>query len=232
MKKTVFEFGLILAITASTGLAYTSNAAFTWNPTGPTSVSAGSNFSETLQLQITGATPTQITGFDLILEGATVQGGKNISGDFAVTGTSSPLTSAGWIPAGIPTFPETLTSGNSDHPGFSQNADNLGYAGPPAQPASNYSSPTSIETLTLSIAPNTPAGTYTFETTGVYQTPAGGTTARFSDITNSGDPNSPYQIAPATFTITVVPEPATWSLFVLGAIATFGLTVWRSRCTS
>ena len=222
MKKTALILTLSLAAMVSSGLAqYTSNAAFSWNPAGPTSVSAGSSFGETLNLQITGSPPTQFSGFDLILES-----GNAPSSDFAVTAATSPLQGQGWNFIGTSGFPDTLTTANSDHSGFVQNQQDLGFAGPPAQADSNYSSATAIATYTLSIAPGTPAGTYTFESTGFYASTAGGNTTRFSDVS---DGTNTLKVAPATFTITVVPEPATWSLFGLGALGAFGLNLLRAR---
>jgi PEP-CTERM motif len=63
------------------------------------------------------------------------------------------------------------------------------------------------------------AGTYTLESTI-----GGSRPSEQSDTSFTG-----HDFPESTFTITVVPEPATWSLFGLGAIGAFGLNLWRTR---
>jgi PEP-CTERM motif len=224
MKKTTFIVLLGLAGIVTSGLA---SPSFSWSTASFSNVTPGNGacpgpncVTDTLNLQITGNTPANITGFDLILESSNAP-----SGDFKITANTVP---SGWTPAG--TFGnETLTTGASDHSGFVQNPDNLGAAAPNAVPASSFSSPAMLDTLTLMVLAGTPAGTYVFRTTPSYTKIGGGTTTRFSDVTNAGDPNSPYMITPATFTITVVPEPATMSLMGLGALGSLGLNILRRK---
>jgi PEP-CTERM motif len=83
--------------------------------------------------------------------------------------------------------------------------------------------------LTLQIAANTPAGVYTISTTtinspgGTFHT-AGANPSEITDGAFAG-----HQVVTETYTITVVPEPATWSLFGLGGIGSVGLTWLRAR---
>jgi PEP-CTERM motif len=221
MKKTALILTLTLVGWVTQSVFATNT--FSWAPSTQ-SVAAGGTFNVTLSLQVTSSPPSQVIGFDTILEALTTQNATNISGDFAVTVDVS--NQAAWTTrSGTPTFPQTLTTANSDHSGFVQNSTNLGWNGDPVA-SSTFSSAQSIATLTLSVAPGTPAGTYTFQTTGDYTAIGGGASSRFSDIS---DGSTIYHMTPATFTITVVPEPATWSLFGLGALGAFGLNLLRAR---
>lgn len=80
-----------------------------------------------------------------------------------------------------------------------------------------------VDTLTFTPSPSTPTGVYDF-----FVTSGGVNDAQGTYIANTSDANFDVNSTP-TFTITVVPEPATWSLFSLGALGSFGLTFLRSR---
>ncbi|SRR5260370_6387265 len=81
-----------------------------------------------------------------------------------------------------------------------------------------------FETLNFTLAPNTPVGTYTF------MVGAGGTgdAAQGSFIDNSSNTGFSVNSEP-TFTITVVPEPATLSLLGLSGLGSLGLNILRRR---
>ena len=86
-----------------------------------------------------------------------------------------------------------------------------------ATPFSNLA----LETLTLSVGTAVPLGTYTFSTTTSAN--SGGFYSRVSDTGGNV-----YEITGAgTFAITVVPEPSTWALGLLGGAA--GMIAMRRR---
>ena len=100
------------------------------------------------------------------------------------------------------------------------NASDLGATTPPnTSVASNNSY--FVATLTLKINPGTPNGTYTISTTTLASN-GGPKTSTVGD-TNFQRHNLPA----ATYTITVVPEPATLSLLGLSGLGSLGLTYLR-----
>jgi len=73
-----------------------------------------------------------------------------------------------------------------------------------------------VSTLTFNLA-GAPVGSYTLETTLSPPT----------SVSNSS--GNPFTLSQATYLITVVPEPPTWSLIVLGGLGSFGLNSLRRK---
>jgi len=222
MKKTA-----LLVIVGLAGLlAQSAWATIDFTVTNPSqNVSPGSGtFTETLQLSITTTTPASAQGYDTVFEALASQNGGITNGQFNVTGATQPGSGAasGWIRIASGTDP--LTSVGSDHSGFVQTAADEGAAGDNSAPqtATTPFSNLQLLTYTFSYSGLTLGQTYNFQTT-LQSTSAN----KFSDVTNTSG-TFPAD-SRALFSITVVPEPATWSLFGLGAVGAFGLNLFRAR---
>jgi PEP-CTERM motif len=127
---------------------------------------------------------------------------------------------------GTATFNKT---GDANNSGFTLTSMDVGDNAPAASAAPVASSGTTtipFETLNFTLASNTPVGTYTF------MVGAGGTAdaAQGSFIDNSSNTQFSVNSEP-TFTITVVPEPATLSLLGLSGLGSLGLNILRRRRT-
>jgi hypothetical protein len=118
-------------------------------------------------------------------------------------------------PQSSPTYPVAIVPGGD--------ASDLGATTP-----TGTSVPTNasyfVATITLQIAPNTPAGTYTISTTDINSNTDHSKTSTIGDTTFTR-----HNLAATTYTITVVPEPATLSLLALSGLGSFGLNLLRRR---
>lgn len=230
MKKAIFILTIALA-----GLLGQSAWATNSFSTDQSIYSAAPGQSVQIQMLVTanGSTPTFITGTDITLQALKNQNSvSDISNLFTVTDQTM---AAGWTSANAIDWPnyndggpygsDALTASHSTHGSqYVETSVDLGGA-----PSSQKNTPFSnfrFETLTLTIAANAPAGTYNFDTAA----PSGTNDGHGSHI-SSGSPNNPYYIPDqqAMFQITVVPEPATISLFGLGALGAVGIGLIRAR---
>ena len=221
----------ILAILSVMGLLSQSAwATIDFTVTNPSqNVSAGSGtFTETLQLTVTqSSNPSNVQGYDAVFEALQSQNGGIASGQFNITGATAPSIGApsGWIR--IASGTDALTLIGSDHSGFVQTAQDEGFAGDNSAPQTATTPFTNLQlaTYTFSYSGLTAGQTYNFQTTLQSTSPN-----KFTDVTNS-IATFPAD-SRALFSITVpgaIPEPATWSLFGLGALSTFGLNLLRVR---
>ena len=160
--------------------------------------------------------PTVVSAFDLFLESSSL----NANNNFSIT---SRVLGAPGTNAGTPTFPDLLSTSTSDHAGFAQNRSDQG-----AFFNADQNAPAVLVTLTLQVDANTPNGNYTFSTTSSDTNTEPKATLVFGGP-NTGDDFNQFSVAPASFTINVVPEPAAWALVVVGVTMLAGSGRMRRR---
>jgi hypothetical protein len=193
------------------GLAYATDSISILN-TGNTSsgsYAAGSSF--TLNMNLTGTNPPDVSGmngFSLWL----APGSSAWNSFFTVTGKTAGSTFADQNQPLVGGGDAIVATGNTNDLGYTVN-------GASVADGSYFGGSLQI-TIGNSVAP----GVYTIHTTA-----AADNNAKQTEISDGGF-NSRF-VASSTYTITVtaVPEPATWSLFGLGGVASVGLTLLRSR---
>jgi len=203
---------ILTAIAALGLLAQSAFAQYTFSASPTSQTASGGVFSVTISLQDTGSTvATNAAAFDLYIATAAAN-----SGLFKITSVTGQgvWTSSG--PGAV--FPDTLSTAAAS--GFVRNGADMGFSATSVQ-TGPFTQP--IELMNFSYT--APAGTYVFSTTTTAN--AG---AFFSDVSNSN--GDVVEGTAGTFTITIVPEPTTWSLLGLGGLAAVGMSVLRRRRAS
>lgn len=213
MKKLLLAL-LVTGLVASSAFSQ-GTAVVAWTNQSATIVNPGQSFNITFSLQ-SGINPNLlvVSGFDLFIE----SNNANVDGNFSITARS--LVSTG-TNADTPTYPDTLTTAGSSESGFAENQHDQGVFFDTDQNV-----PTDLLTLTILVGANAPAGTYTFVNSN--STNGGKETLIFGGASTADDLNQ-YSVNQASFQISVVPEPATWSLLGLGGVGALGMTMLRRR---
>jgi hypothetical protein len=227
MKKTITLTVGCLLLTA--GLTFNINAAvdpnahinlFAGGTTSQTSlaVAAGSTFSLDSYIQFTGFTST---GLSYWLEASSALAPhltlttesyfQNWTG--SQTGTNSAFAGTAGADSGFLREGRDLGSTST----FTVDSNGQFQSWNDARAAGNYK----VSTLNFSLDPSTPAGTYLIQITTM-----GSIVSEIND--DQSTPND-HAVALASFTLTVIPEPATLSLLGLGGLGSLGLTMLRAR---
>jgi PEP-CTERM motif len=203
---------ILVALSCAAQAASAQTATLTATPS-TFNVLPGGNFNVTFSL--TGG-PVVVSGFDLFLE----SNSANVNNNFSIA--SRTLAHPG-TNAGIPTYPDAISTSTSDHAGFAQNLNDQG-----AFFSADANAPTDLLTLNMQVGNLTPGGTYTFFTTSSNTNTEPKATLVFGGP-NTGDDLNQFSVTPVSFTVTVVPEPATWSLLAMGGLGSLGMVLRRKR---
>jgi len=171
----------------------------------------GSTFTFDITLSVTSGGSDPITNVNAISYWFQTSGMN--TGYFTITNrqfTAGPNTSP-WQDPQTPgiTYPQHIQPGGNEN--------DLGGTGNTQPSDATYF----VARITLQIDPSTPVGTYTISTTTIAN---GGPRSVVG-----GTDNVAHELPATTYTITVVPEPATLSLLGLSGLGSFGLTVLRRR---
>ena len=209
MKKQLLT--TISCLLLTTGLTFGQTTSFSFNDNNGTPNVGTYNPNDAFTLSLYGtASGFTAVGFSLWLQAPTANGWN----------TAIQITSATFFQFPDPNqsgYPKsfTSTSGQRD-PGYLTDGGDLG-ATANNELAEGFTGTAHLADYTFTLT-NAPAGTYVLYTT---------TNSPKGSGMNEGNPNYVYYNAPeASYTITMVPEPSTWSLVAVGAL---GFSVLRRR---
>lgn len=176
-------------------------------------------FSFDITLNIASQPPNNLAGFSLWFETAAAN-----SDLFSITmlpdHSGSSFTQ---VTAGAGDFPATLTVGNSTHSGFAQHAavTDLG-----ATSGTNQTTPGAyfLANISFSISGAAQPGTYTLMNTSAFTGQPLGKRSVVNDASGAT-----FDLASSTYSVTIVPEPQTWSFVLLGGLLGLAANHFRKR---
>jgi len=235
MKKQI-ALALVAFVAATTSLF--GQASFSFNDGVGTpndgTYTPGSNIVFTINVVFSGPNPNDLGGISYWFQsfsGTPTTSLTEVGGLFTITTrdvTGSPFTD---VQTGSGAFPQPLnfddTAGNvaGNENRFDLGASLSNAPGDPGLAPNTYL----VAQITFSISGAITPGSYTLGTI-----PSTATQGSFPDfgkgaVASNNAGTSSVNIPATFYTVTIVPEPATWSLMVLGGLACVGVTAMRRR---